>query len=369
MRDRITINKFFAVVAISMGQKLKQLYDEIYKEDQSKTPEEVRDILEKLHVLDMLCEEIDKQYASSGAYLSILLAAAGGNAALYFRRYSEYLKELHRKGSKSKKIARNINDAKQKKRDLASYKVQPYLPHIHDHSKISKNQPPKNKIAENYLQDLQIAKHTSEYSLFNKYQHSKEGSVEYVKNDFMNHYDASKYQSLDEFLLERSHALHMSPAKYKEDLIHGQQSKMEALVNLIQPGWSEKPPPISDGDNTILNQPPKNRIAESYTQDQQIEKYISEYSLFNKYQDAKKDSVEYVKNDFMNHYESSKYQSLDEVLLERSKVLDMSPAKYKEDLIYGISSKMETLVNLIEPGWSKQPPPFSEDENTASKSK
>jgi hypothetical protein len=246
MRKKIIINHLFAMIAISMGQKLKQLFDEIYNQNQPKTPEEVRDILEKLHVLEMLCDELDKQYSNSGTYLSMLLDAAGGHASLYFRRYSDYLKKLHQKGSKQNKIKENLKNKQQKKGYHSSHKF--YQPRTDDH----KSSPPKNNIVETYSQYHLIGMHINEYSLFNKYQDAKEGSVEYVKNDFMNHYDPSKHHNLDEALLERSKVLHMSPEKYKEDLIHGSQSKMEVLVNLIEPGWSKQPPPITIEEDTIL---------------------------------------------------------------------------------------------------------------------
>jgi len=242
MKNRIIINNLFAIVAISMGQKLKQLYDEVYAQDQSKTPEEVLAILEKLN---LFCEDLDRQYSNSGPYLSILLGSAGDSASLYFRRYSEYLKELHRKGSSSKKTT-------QKKESPSPHKIHFALTRMHDQSKVSRQPMTKNRFIEAFSQDHPVDKHITEFRLFNKYQHATEGSVEFIKNDFMQHYDASKYASLDEFLLERSHALHMSPAKYKEDLIHGTQSKMEALVNMIEPGWSKEPPPVSDGGSANL---------------------------------------------------------------------------------------------------------------------
>lgn len=361
MRSKVIINNLFAMIAISTGHKLKQLFDEIYNQGQPKTPEEVRDILEKLHVLELLCEELDKQYSHSGTYLSMLLDAAGGHASLYFRRYSDYLKKLHQNGSKLKKTS---TDPPNKKRDKEHYAnvPKPHQPRTHDH-KIS---PPK--IVETYSLYHLIGVHINEYGLFHKYQDAKEGSAEYVKKDFMNHYNPARHHNLNEALLERSKTLQMSPAKYKENLIHGSQSKMEALVNLIEPAWSKEPAPPSPNDKPILDQP-KNMILENFLLDQKIGDHINEYSLFNKYQHAQEGSVEYVKNDFMNHYDPTKHQSLDELLLERSKALEIHPAKYKEDLIHGSSSKMEILVNLIEPGWSKQPPPTTKDDDTTLKSK
>ncbi len=341
--QKVSINKLFATVAISMGQRLKRLYDEVYKQDQSKSPDEVLAILEKLH---LLCEELEKQYSTSGPYLTILLNSAGESASLYFRQYSQYLKQLHHIGATSKKKMQDLNTSKQSVR--ASYI---------DKIPTAKSQPIKHKILESHPHDQQIGKHISEYSLFNRYHHAKEGSVEYIKNDFMSHYDPSKHSSIDEFLLERSQELKITPAKYKEDLIHGTQSKMEVLVNLIEPGWSKEPPPLLEINQTILSQPPNNKNLENYPEDPEIKKHISEYSLFNKYHQAVEGSIEYVKNDFMNHYDSSKYRNLNEFLLERSQELNISPAKYKEDLIHGTQSKMEMLVNLIEPGWSKEPPP------------
>lgn len=361
MKKNIMINNLYAMIAISMGHKLKQLFDEIYNQGQPKTPEEVRDILEKLHVLEMLCEELDKQYSHSGTYLSMLLDAAGGHASLYFRRYSDYLKKVHQKGSKLKKVTLDLTNKKQKT-EHHSHAAKPGQPHTHDH----KTSPPK--IVETYSQYHLIGVHINECGLFYKYKDAKEGSVEYVKNDFMNHYNPAKHHSLNEALLERSKVLHMSPAKYKENLIHGLQSKMEALVNLIEPDWSKEPAPISDHNEPVLDEH-KNMMQEHYFSDQKIGDHINEYSLFNKYQHAQEGSVEYVKNDFMNHYDPAQHQSLDELLLERSKALGMHPAKYKEDLIHGSSSKMEILVNLIEPGWSKQPPPTTQDEDTTLKSK
>ncbi len=238
-------NKLFATVAISLGQKLKKLYDEVYAEDQSKTPEEVLAILEKLKAF---CEQLNEQYADSNQYLNILLDSAGEDASLYFN--SHYLKHAQQT-SKSKKTKRLLVELNQKNKKHSS---RTYLYAQRLFEPASKDQTLKNKIVEDSQQDQRIGKHISEHHLFTKYNDAKKGSAEYVKNDFMNHLDPSKHYSLDEVVLERAKALHMSPAQYKEDLINvagGSSSKMEALVNLIEPGWSKLPAPTEDS-STIL---------------------------------------------------------------------------------------------------------------------